>query len=527
MTGADVSSALTGLDFLVIGCYLVALMAIGFRAGGRKDPSHDLFLGGRNLSWPGIGFSIFSSNVTPVMLVSFAGLAYSTGIVGSNFEWLAWPFLAMLSLLFAPFYLRHGIRTMPEFLRLRYGEPSYHFLAYYALVSILLVWIAGSLYAGSLIISQLLGWELWVSVVLITVVATSYTMAGGLEAIVKTDVFQSVIIIASSVVLLWMALDEIGSVERLVDGVPPEFWELGRPVDDPDYPWHALLLGYPVVAVYFFCTDQFIVQKMLAARDIAEVHKAGLFTAYLKILMPLLFLFPGIAGRILYPDLADPDLTYGTMVTGLLPNGLIGLVVAALLAALINTIAAGLNSFSTIFTLDIYLTRVNPAADEARQQRVGRATMLLTALLAVAAALLFSRISKNLFEIVQGIMSLLAPPLTVVFLLGVLWKRMHSRAAEWVLYFGGTLCILVGAAFVAGYPSAEFWPGFLMLSFYLFAGLLLLAVGLSLVTTGQRGIALPSIVATYREGNTAPSPGVWALWGLLALVMAGLYTFFN
>ena len=527
MEGMDVSSALNLVDLLVVAAYLIVLMAIGFRTGRQRGGAGDLFLGGRNLSWPGIGFSIFSSNVTPVMLVSFAGLAYSTGIVGSNFEWLAWPFLALLSLLFAPFYLQNDIRTMPEFLRLRYGEPSYNFLAYYALVSILLVWISGSLYAGSLIISQLLGWELWVSVGVITVVATSYTVVGGLEAIVKTDVFQSTVIIASSVVLLWMALEEIGSVERLVNGVPPEFWELGRPASDPDYPWHALLLGYPVVAVYFFCTDQFIVQKMLAARDLPEVHKAGLFTAYLKILMPLLFLFPGIAGRILYPDLADPDLAYGTMVTGLLPNGLIGLVVAALLAALINTIAAGLNSFSTIFTLNIYASKIDPMADEARQRRVGQFTIVGTALLAVGMALAFSQVAKNLFEIVQGIMSLLAPPLTVVFLLGVLWKRMNSRAAEWVLYFGGSLCVLVGTAFVAGYPSPTFWPSFLLLSFYLFAGLLLLAVVLSLLTTGRRGTALPSIIETYRAGHSAPSSKIWALWGVLAAIMVGLYLFFN
>ena len=524
--GTDVSSALNTVDLVVIGAYLVALVMIGFVAG-RKNSSGDLFLGGRNLTWPGIGFSIFSSNVTPVMLVSFAGLAYSTGIVGSNFEWLAWPFLALLSLLFAPFYRQNDIRTMPEFLRLRYGQPSYNFLAYYALISILLVWISGSLYAGSLIISQLLGWELWVSVLIITVVASSYTVVGGLRAIVKTDVFQSTIIIVSSVVLLGVALDKIGSVDQLVDGVPADFWELGRPMDDPDYPWHALLLGYPVVGIYFFCTDQFIVQKMLAARDMSQTHKAGLFTAYLKILMPLLFLFPGIMGRILYPNLAHPDLTYATMVTGLLPNGLIGLVVAALLAALINTIAAGLNSFSTIFTLNIYASRIKPSASDDEQRQVGQITTVVTALLAVVFAMLFSRIGKNLFDIVQGTMSLLAPPLTVVFLLGVLWKRMNNVAAQWVLYCGGTACLVVGIGFLSGFPDPAFWPHFLLLSFYLFAGLLGLAVVISWSTNGTRGTALPSIVETYRATQSSPSRRVWALWGLLLIIMVSLYTFFN
>ena len=522
----DVSSALNTFDLVVIGCYLVVLVVIGF-ATGKKDSSSDLFLGGRNLSWPGIGFSIFSSNVTPVMLVSFAGLAYSTGIVGSNFEWLAWPFLALLSLLFAPFYLKNNIRTMPEFLNLRYGQPSYNFLAYYALISILLVWISGSLYAGSLIISQLLGWELWVSVLVITVVASSYTVVGGLGAIVKTDVFQSTIIIVSSVVLVGVALDKIGSLDALVNGVPADFWELGRPVDDPDYPWHALLLGYPVVGIYFFCTDQFIVQKMLAARDMPQIHKAGLFTAYLKILMPLLFLFPGIMGRILYPNLEHPDLTYATMVTGLLPNGLIGLVVAALLAALINTIAAGLNSFSTIFTLNIYASKINPSADDNAQRRVGQITIIVTALLAVVFALVFAQVSKNLFDIVQGIMSLLAPPLAVVFLLGVLWKRMNNVAAQWVLYFGGAACILAGIGFLTNFPSPTFWPHFLLLSFYLFAFLLILAVVISLTTKGSRGTVLPSIIETYRAIRTSPSGQTWALWVLLLLIMVSIYIVFN
>ena len=522
----DVSSALNTLDLTVIGIYLIVLIVIGFLTG-KKNTSGDLFLGGRNLTWPGIGFSIFSSNVTPVMLVSFAGLAYSTGMVGSNFEWLAWPFLALLSLLFAPFYLRNNIRTMPEFLDLRYGKPSHNFLAYYALISILLVWISGSLYAGSLIISQLLGWDLWVSVLAITAIASSYTVVGGLSAIVKTDVFQSTIIIVSSIILVIIAFDKIGSFDRLVNGVPADFWELGRPIDDPDYPWHALLLGYPVVGIYFFCTDQFIVQKMLAARDMQQLHKSGLFTAYLKIMMPLLFLFPGIMGRILYPDLEHADLTYATMITGLLPNGLIGLVIAALLAALINTIAAGLNSFSTIFTLNIYTSKINPTASDKEQRWVGQLTILATALLSIAFAIIFSKVDKNLFDIVQGLMSLLAPPLTVVFVLGVLWKKMNNIAAQWVLYFGGTACIIIGIGFLTGFPSNTFWPHFLLLSFYLFAFLMVLAIIISLSSKASKGTVLPSIIETYRASKTSPSKQTWFLWGLLLLIMVSIYSVFN
>ncbi|NJM14362.1 MAG: hypothetical protein HC896_02385 [Bacteroidales bacterium] len=274
------TATLHSIDYLVIAVYLLALIAIGLSVRGQKGVKEDLFLGGKNLSWPAIGFSLFSTNVSPMMLIGFAGLAYSSGIVAANFEWMAWPFLMLLAMVFIPHYLSNNISTMPAFLNVRFGKGSHAFLSYYSLVSILVIWLGCSLYAGGLIISQVFAVQLWVAIVVTAVIATSYTALGGLAAVVRTDVFQSVIIIVGSVVLTYMAFRKIGNIENLVNGVPGDFWTLFKSADSKDYPWYAIVLGYPVIAVFYWCTDQTIVQKTLAAKNITEGQKASVFTAF-------------------------------------------------------------------------------------------------------------------------------------------------------------------------------------------------------------------------------------------------------
>ncbi|MBO9620157.1 MAG: sodium/solute symporter [Niabella sp.] len=513
------------IDYLVLLFYLILLLVIGFYLNKKgAQGNKDIFLGGRTLRWWQIGFSLFSANAGPSMLIGFAGIGFSQGVVGSNFEWLAWVFLLLLAMFFLPHYMATKINTMPQFLKLRFGNGAYNFLTIYSLLSILLVWLGSALYAGGLIISQIFGWPLMGSILLILVIATSFTAVGGLKAVVRTGIFQSLIIIFSSVVLAYLGLKRIGGVHAFVQSVPEHYWKLFRPASDPEYSWIAIIAGYPVVAVYYWCTDQTIVQKVLAARDLKEGQYGALFLAFLKIIMPLIFIFPGIMCFILFRNSAQADNAYITLVKELMPHGLLGLCLAALIAALIDTVSSALNSFSTVFTLDV-ASRFRKM-DEKAMRRTGKWITIIAAFLAVGIAFLFSRSGKGFFELSQGMVSILAPPLSVVFLMGITWKRMSRLAAEVVLYGGGGICLVVGICNVLNFPHPGFWPHFLILSVYLFVGLLIVGVVVSLLSGPASDAApLPSLLETGKDSKS--NGRVWMGWAVLTAIMLAIYWLFR
>lgn len=520
------NKTLSALDYGVIGIYLVVLLFVGFWSTRSKGKTADLFLGGRSLTWPMIGFSIFATNVNPMMLVGFCGIAYSTGVVVSNFEWLAWPFLLLLAMVFVPHYLNTKVSTMPQFLERRFGRRCHTFLSYYSLLSILFLWIGAALYAGGKIVATFTGINFFWAVIVIAIIATSYTAAGGLKAVVRTDVFQSVLIIGASIVLTVIAFNRIGSFEQLKNAVPAERWHLFRGAES-DYPWYALILGYPVIGVYYWCTDQTIVQRVLGAKNYREGQYGVAFTAVLKIIMPFIFIFPGIMCFVLFPGLKDGDEAYMTLISRLLPAGLVGLVVAALIASLINTIASALNSFSTLFTLDVYHRSINPSASAEKLKSVGRFFTLLPAVIGVLVTVVYYAAGKNLFDLIQGLASYLAPPLTTVFLAGVLWHRATPRAAEVTLIGGGFLCLLLGALYVLKLPSADYWPPFMLFTFYLFLFLMLVMVVVSLLTKPQADKVLPTLKETYRQAGEKISGSVWRLWFFIMAAMITIYIIFN
>jgi SSS family solute:Na+ symporter len=516
---------LSGLDYLVLLIYLVALLVVGFYLARKGSQSNtDIFLGGRTLKWWQIGFSLFSANAGPTTLIGFAGIGFSQGVVGSNFEWLAWIFLLILAMFFLPHYLSTKISTMPQFLQLRFGKRSYNFLIIYSLISILVLWLGGALYAGGLIISQIFEWPLMTSMIIVAAIATSFTAIGGFKAVVRTGIFQSLIIILSSVILAYMGLHKIGGVSKLVEHTPKDYWKLFKPASDPEYSWVAVLAGYPVVAIYYWCADQTIVQKVLGAKNIQQGQYGAMFIGALKIIMPLIFIFPGIMCFVLYKDIAQPDNAYVTMVKQLMPHGLLGLCIAALVAALIDTVSSALNSFSTVFTLDV--VSQFKKFDEKALRRMGKWITVVAAGLAIGIAYLFSQSGKGFFELVQGLVSILAPPLSVVFLAGIMWKRVNSIAAEVVLYGGGLVCIVVGICYVTGYPNKAFWPNFLILSVYLFLALAAVIIIITLLSKSPSKTLLPSLVETNRQSGYR-SAKVWRGWALLAVVMGIIYWIFN
>ncbi len=518
-------SKLQTVDYVIVAVYLLILLYIGYRAsfGKKKKKDETLFLAGKSLNWYSIGFNMWGTNVGPSMLLAFASIGYSTGIVAGNFEWYAFVFLFLLAMVFAPRYLANRVTTMPEFMGNRYGDTTRNILAWYALIKILISWLSLGLFAGGFLVRQILGIPMWQSVIVLVLFAGLFAFAGGLKAIARVNVFQMILLILVSFLLTIIGINKIGGISELFHRAPSHYWNLVRPANDPNYPWYAILLGYPVSAVAFFCTDQAMVQSVLGARNLEQGQLGVSFIGWLKILSLPLFIIPGIICFELFPNLGNPDLAYMTLVTNIFPAGLNGLVIVVLIAVLVGTIGSSLNALSTVFTTDIYVKKINPAASNQQIIKVGRITVLAGCLFAVMMAIAIDSIKGlNLFDVFQAILGFIAPPLSVVFLLAVFWKRTTSTAVNFTMSIGSAISLGIGVLYLWVLPGSGFWPHYMILSFLIFLLLFVIAVLISLVDgQGVRATQIDqSLVAK-------PSKLVWRVWIALIVIMIALYIFFN
>lgn len=525
----NIVERLTGLDYFIVIAYLVILIIIGYRASFSKKKNDDetLFLANKSLGWPSIGFNMWGTNVGPSMLLAFASIGYSTGIVAVNFDWYAFVFLFLLAIVFAPKYLAAKVSTMPEFMGKRYGDSTQNILAWYALIKILISWLSLGLFAGGFLVRQILGIPMWQSVTVLVAFAGLFTFFGGLKAIAKVNVFQMILLIAVSLALTILGLQKVGGIEALYNNTPSHYWNLIQPASDPKYPWYAILLGYPVAAIAFFCTDQAMVQSVLGAKNLEQGQLGVSFIGWLKILSLPLFIITGVLCYVLFPDLKDPNEAYMTMVTSLFPPGMNGLVIVVLIAVLVGTIGSSLNSLSTVFTMDVYVKNINPQATNKQIIRMGRISVIAGCVFAVIVVLAIDNIKGlNLFDVFQSILGFIAPPLSVVFLLTVFWKRTTRKAVNFSLSIGSVISLGIGVAYLWVFPSDQytFWPHYLMVSFYTFAGLMIIAILISLL---DRNPTVYEISELDKSAIEKPKRRVWVSWISLAIVMVALYLFFN
>ncbi|MCJ8210005.1 sodium/solute symporter [Mucilaginibacter sp. RS28] len=520
---------LTTLDYLIVVGYLLVLIIIGYRVSFSKKTKQDetLFLANKSLGWASIGFNMWGTNVGPSMLLAFASIGYSTGIVAANFDWYAFVFLMLLALVFAPKYLAANVTTMPEFMGKRYGDSTQNILAVYALIKILISWLSLGLFAGGFLVRQILGISMWQSVIVLVSFAGLFAFAGGLKAIAKVNIFQMILLILVSLTLTILGISKVGGLSALYHKVPHDYWNLIHPASDKKYPWYAILLGYPVSAVAFFCTDQAMVQSVLGAKNLEQGQLGVNFIGWLKILSLPLFILTGVLCYALFPGLKDPAEAYMTMVTHLFPPGMNGLVIVVLIAVLVGTIGSSLNSLSTVFTMDVYVKNFNPDATDKEIIKMGRISVVAGCVFAIVVALAIDSIKGlNLFDVFQSVLGFIAPPLSVVFLLTVFWKRTTRRAVNFTLSVGSAFSLGVGVVYLWVLPpdTHPFWPHYLMLSFLIFAFLMLVAVMISLFDHSGT-----TYTATEAELNdiAKPTQRVKIAWAMLVIVMVVLYFIFN
>lgn len=483
-------------------------------------------------------------NVGPTFLIASCGAGYTTGLVNANYEWMAWIFLALLGMVFVPYYLHYKVSTMPEFLLRRFGRGTYRFMVGYALFGTIVLWIGGTLYAGGSLLAQVLDWDLFISIAVLAFLATVFTVTGGLRAVMVTDSFQSILIIVGAGSLTLSALWHLDSLAVLrtlsVGGQDPSLtWKLFQPAGSAT-PWYAFVLGYPVLSLWFWCSDQTIVQRVLGAESLEEGQKGTLFCAFLKILPPFIFILPGILAAVHLPGIDDDKRVFLSMVDAFLGSGFKGLMVAVIFAAVISTLNSGLNSFSTVVTLDIIGRIGKRPLSQSTSRAAGMVVTVFAAGLAIAIALYLNAAQQrgglNLFDLFQSLIGYMAPPVATVFVLGIFWRRATATAALATLVFGSILCLSLGAgallqpAWFLRANGTSVLPHFLLQSFFLFAFLMAYMAGLSLLTrktTMATAEPMPRLRQLYARENPRQVRRILLGWSLLAIIMVTLYAGFQ
>ncbi|MBW1613304.1 MAG: sodium:solute symporter [Deltaproteobacteria bacterium] len=452
------ANSISGLDIVIIVAYLLIVLVAGILSAGKtKMTSSGYFLAGRGLNFVLVGAALFASNISTIHLVGLAASGYNEGLVWGNFEWLAAITLILLGLVFAPFYFKSKISTLPEFLENRYGPESRSVLAFIAIIGALFVHIGMSLYAGAVVFETFFGIDVFISILIISLITTIYTVLGGLKAVVVTETIQSVILIAGAVMLTIIGISVlpesgISSLADLRASLKPGQLEmlhtreslklLGDSGFESGLTWYACFLGYPILGLWYWCSDQTIVQRVLGAKTMKDAQLGPVFAGFLKILPVFILVFPGVIAYILFKDDIGTNANQAlpVMITHLLPAGLKGIMAATLLAALMSTIAAALNSCGTLVAVDI-LKRIRPDITDSSQVRAGRISAVIVMILAIAWSTQGDKFS-SIFEAINKIASAIAPPVAVVFLFGVFSKRGSRKAAFVTLITG----LILGAA---------------------------------------------------------------------------------
>ena len=559
------------LDWFVIGVYFVGIGLLAWYYGRRQKDSVDYFLAGRNAGFVAVGASIFTSNIGSEHIVGLAGQGASTGLAMAHYELHAWV-LILLAGFFVPFYYKSGVQTIPEFLERRFSATARTLLSVVSLVAYVFTKVSVTVYAGAIVFRALLPDTFgspenafWVGAFTTVILTGAYTVFGGMRAIMATATPQAVIILVGSFIITASGLLELGQGAGMLAGwnevravVSQDVaqYALWRPLDDPTFPWLGVLIGSPIVGVWYWCTDQYIVQRALSARDLATARRGALFGGLLKIWPVLIFLVPGMIGLALnqrglmqLPMITvdgisriDGDTVFPALVTALLPPGIRGLIVACLLSALMSSLASLFNSSAALFTVDIY-EKLRPGKPEKHLLLVGRiATAVVVGLGMLWIPVMKAVSGGGLYQYLQNVQSYLAPPITAVFLLGLFFRRLNATGAVWALGGGfllGMAKLTCQTFYGAGKIEDPAWLAaigdfnFLYASGVLFLASCLLMIVASLMTAAPAPEKTSGL--TYRSIHDLHGAEIRASWdtgnsvlaALIVACVAGLYLYFS
>ncbi len=508
--------SLDTLDWIFIALYFLVLFGIAIWVILKKNENtEDYFLAGRNIGWFVVGASIFASNIGSEHVVGLAGTGASDRMPLLIYELHAW-LVVMLGWVFLPFYARSGVFTMPEFLEKRFDARSRWILSIFSIAAYVLTKVSVTIYAGGVVVSALLGINFWVGAISTLVLTGIYTVLGGMRAVVYTETIQAIILVFGAGALTFIGLQHVGGWGELKAALDPGYFNMWRPASDPEFPWPSLFITSTIVGIWYWCTDQYIVQRALTAKNLKEGRRGTIWGGFLKLLPVFLFLIPGVIALVLKQrgeiHWDSPDQAFPVLMSNLLPSGLRGLVAAGLLAALMSSLASVFNSCSTLFTVDIY-KKLRPDTPEKSLVNVGRIATVVVVILGVLWIPIMANISGVLYEYLQKVQSYIAPPITAVFLLGVFYKRINAQGAYVTLVSG----FVIGTARIILELSKDSLAegsllhtlatvNFLTFGAYFFLLSIFILVGVSLITPAQsedqvRGLTFGTLTEEQKAAN--------------------------
>jgi solute:Na+ symporter, SSS family len=514
---------LTGIDLGVIAFYLAVLLVLGFVLSRRRASPGDYFLASRKASWPAIGLALMGANISPGVLIGVTGSAYAFGISVYNYDWMAALILILFALVFLPVVLSARVYTMPEFLERRFDWRVRIWFSALSLFLCIFLDAAGALYCGALVLRFLVpGISITGAIVGLAILSVLYSVTGGLRAVLYTQALQALAVLFSALLLACFVIAKSGGWHAVMAGVPADALSLIRPLSDPYMPWSGLVFGAPVIAFYFWCTNQVMVQRMLAARSVEDGQKGALLAGFLKLTTLFVIVLPGLAGRILYPHIPEPDGIYLQLAFGVMPQGLLGLLLAAFLGALMAQLSASYNSAATLFTMD-FVKRLKPdASDKTVVNWARTSTLLCMALSALWAPQIFR--FPSLWQYFQAVLAYATPPVVALFLGGFLWRGANATGAIWSTALGS----LTGAILFALSANGLLPLQFLNAAAVVFATS---AIVLGLVSLATRQIADERIRASAllenwrltRLAASGPKLFAVALLGVTTMVVVSFW----
>jgi SSS family solute:Na+ symporter len=532
------------IDWIFVILYLIVIACVSIWSIRKsKETASDYFLANRNLGWFVIGASILASNVGSEHIVGLAGSAAKSGTVLGHYELHSYIVL-ILGWVFVPFYMRSMVYTMPEFLERRFNPQSRRLLSIIQLFSYIIAKASVTIFAGALVFNQFMGVDFWTGAIILVVVTGIYTVLGGLHAVMYTEAIQAIVLLAGSLVLLIFGLKEIGGWDKLMHSVPTEKLNMFRSMKDPEYPWLGILFASPIVGIWYWCTDQHIVQRCLAARNEQQARRGTIFAAYLKLMPFFIFLIPGLIAYALHAQgklqLSDNNAAFPEMVKQIMPIGLRGLLAGGLLAALMSSLASVYNACSTLYTIDIY-KKQHPEASERKLVRVGRLATAVIVLLGMAWIPLMKKVSDtSLYDYLQSVQSYLAPPIAAVFLLGVFFKRLNAKGAYSAMVAGfivGLLKLglqifqkdLAPGGILHQYATINFL--YFCIYLFLFSVAIMVVVSLSTAPPDQehiKGLTFATTVAEDRAASRASWNAKDVILSLIVVVIiVAIFVYFS
>jgi SSS family solute:Na+ symporter len=456
---------LSTLDLGIIVAYLIGVLALGFYIGKKHEDAEDYFLAGRKLTWPIIGFSLFASNMSSNSLVGLAGAGYKDGFSVYSYEWMAVLVLIIFAVFFLPFYLRNKIFTIPEYLERRF---SYSVRAYASIIAItlnVLVDIAATLYAGGIVIGMIFPqFPLELIIVVLAIIAGVYTITGGLSSVMYTDAVQAIILIFGSTLITVMAYQAIGGWDAVYAITEPSHFDVMKSADDPNMPWPSVFTGVLLIGFYFWGTNQYITQRTLASKNLRQGQWGAMFAGFLKLSILFIMIFPGAFARVLYPDATEMDMIYPMMLFDLLPTGLLGIVLAGLIAAMMSSLDSGLNSVSTLVTMD-FIKKARPDASSKSLMNYGRVITFIVMIIAILWAPKIGEFPK-LWDYLQNTLAWFCPPVVALFVMGLFTKKSNNAGALACILTGSIITFALVGLKMTG--STYELPNFLYVAFWHF-----------------------------------------------------------